>query len=220
MTQTLQILQLVLFSLPILALLILGGVILLKSVTIINRRWYLMIFLPLLLANTLAIFENAPGSEMGNALGWRLWLILIADIVMTIWVVLTFRGYLVFGLSADDTLELLTEHFLKEGLDVHLRTGKKRFLWGRTTDAQILTLNQIGQREELWITERFSEVLVGADSLAGSKHLRNVLGDLRRIPRPYDFKLHAVGVLYIVLGLVFAVLSWIFFFEPRLILIE
>jgi hypothetical protein len=30
----------------------------------------------------------------------------------------------------------------------------------------------------------------------------------------------AVGVLYLVLGLVFAVLSWLFFFEPRLFIIE
>ncbi len=219
MTQTLQIIQLVLFILPILTLFGMGGVILLKSVTIINRRWFLLIFLPLLFANPLAILENTLANP-SRTVDWRLWLILTADLALAVWLLLSFRGFMVYGLDSNETVELLKDLFQGQGLEVHLQAGKKRLLWGKTWDAKALTIDSQGQKKDIWIIERFHEVLVHTDSKVGLTRLKEILPSLRKIERPYAFKSHAMGVLYLVLGVVLAVLSWIFFFEPRLILIE
>lgn len=219
MTQTLQIIQLVLFILPILALFGMGGVILLKSVSIINRRWFLLIFLPLLFANPLAILENTL-AEPSKAADWRLWTILMADLALGVWILHSFRGFMVYGVDAAETVQLLKGQFQDQGFEVHLGIGKKRLLWGKTWDAKVLTLDLQGLKKEIWVIERFQEVLVSTDSKFGLTHLKQILPALRRVERPYGFKSHAIGVLYLVLGVVLAVLSWIFFFEPRLILIE
>ena len=48
MVMTLQILQVSLFAIPVIVLIALGLVILLRPVAVINRRWLLLTFLPLL----------------------------------------------------------------------------------------------------------------------------------------------------------------------------
>ena len=47
----LQNLQLILFSIPVLYLLALGLLILFKPVTVLDRRWMLLAFLPILVDN-------------------------------------------------------------------------------------------------------------------------------------------------------------------------
>lgn len=221
MTQTLQTLQLILFAIPTLTLLAIGGVILIKPVSVINRRWYLLVFLPLLLANAAAILENDPSAgAFSSAANWRLWLVLIADLAMAVGVTLVFRGALVYGLNAAETEGLLASTLRDKGYEVHSHVGEKRVLWGSSLDARILTVNQDGQAVDLWITERFNEVIIHAESRNGFVLLKQALPEIPKVERPYDFKSHAMGILYIILAVVFAVLFWIFFFEPRLILIE
>ena len=63
-----------------LGFLILGLLILLKPVLILHRRIFLLIFLPLLLANPLALLEefSLPGEI--PSLDWRLVLVLVFDL--------------------------------------------------------------------------------------------------------------------------------------------
>lgn len=218
--QTIQILQLILFIIPGIVLIALGVVILVKPVSVIDRRWYWAVFLPLLLANPLALIENSPIWPGIGPINWRVGLILAADIILVIWIILTFRGYMVFGVNAEGTLSTLEETLQSMDYDVETRMGEKRVLWGRAWEARILDVSWSGQTTEIWITERFNDVVIHTDSAAGRSLLKEALPSLREVENAYVFKDHAMGILYIVLAVVFAVLGWIFFFEPRLILID
>lgn len=218
--QTIQILQLILFIIPGVVLITMGVVILAKPVSVINRRWYWAVFLPLLLANPLALIENSPIWPGIGPVNWRVWLILAADIFLVVWITLAFRGYMVFGVNVVEAQSILKEAFESMGYEVKVRTGEKRALWGRAWEAHILDVSRSGQSVEIWMTERFNEVDVRADTRSSRPLLKAALPSLRQLDKPYLFKDHAMGILFIVLAVVFAVLGWIFFFEPRLIFIE
>ncbi len=219
MTQTLQILQLILFSIPILALLGIGGKILKKTVSIINRRWFLCVFLPLLLANPLIILESYSIEDSLIPADWRLWLILITDLALIVGITWVFRGFMVIGLNQSEVKNIIFCGLQDRGHKVKSHTGKKQVLLGRVWNALILTISTNGHQEDIWITEGFNEVLIRVDSSAGLGILKHVLPALRTEEKPSNFKARTLGFLYIVLAVVFAVLSWILFFEPRLIVI-
>ena len=220
MLQTLQSIQIALFFIPSLVLIAMGVVILVKPISIINRRWYLAVFLPLLIANPLAIVENNLLQEGSFVVGWRLWLILAADFVMMAGIFWFLRGWMVYGPGAEDVQKLLIAYFQDQGLTVEVFTEKKRARLGGVWDVPIIRVKGPGQSEEIWVTERFNEILIRTDSSSGTCLVKHALPSLRRVEKRYDFSRHAVGILYIVLGVVMAVLGWIFFFEPRLILVE
>lgn len=215
MTQIVQVVQVILFVIPSLALLAIGFMILSRSVSILDRRLYLTVLIPLLLANTLTIFDSE-----GLRFGWRAWLILFADIILIAGAVLVSRGFQVYGLNADLTETILVEEFTQQGFSTGTHTAEKRDLWGRTRDTRILTIEKATERHQFSITARFNEVSLSAQHRSGQQHLQQALPVLLKQEVAYEFKAHAVGVLYIVLALVFAVLTWIFFFEPRLLLLE
>ena len=216
MTQTLQVFQVILFGIPSLALLAIGMIILHRSVSIINRRWFLAVLIPLLIANTLTIF--ADNGQMN--LGWRTWLILGADLVLILGSIWATRGFQVYGLPAEVVEQVLTASLIQQGFTVNTHSAEKRDVWGRTREARHLAAVKAEQEHVLWITERFNEVQIRVERSADTHLLRQSLPALQEEKVPYEFKAHAVGVLYIVLALIFTVLTWIFFFEPRFILIE
>ncbi len=218
MTEILKTLQLILFGIPVVALVAMGVVILAKPVSVLNRRWYLAIFLPLLLANGLSILENLTVVEAASGGNWRMWLVLVADLALVVGCLVYFRGYLVYGLSGEQTEVSLAEGFRSQGYDVSLGEDKKRGLLGGLRLERVLTLVKNGHQVAVWVKLRFHEVTLQAGSQDGVRLLRKAIPGLRSADVPYDIKAHASGVLFIVLGVVFAVLSWIFFFEPRLVL--
>jgi hypothetical protein len=215
MIQTLQILQVILFSIPVITLLVIGILILARSVSIIDQRIFLIVFIPLLLANTLAIMEGD-----GLRLDWRAWLILIADLVLITGGLWLLHGVQVYGLKAETVETVLAETFRQQGFTVRTSHTEKRDLWGRTREACLLTVKNADERHQVWITARFNEVFIRAEHRSSRKILRPALPALQGEKVPYEFKAHVVGILYIILALVFALLTWIFFFEPRFILIE
>lgn len=213
--QGLQFLQVVFFSIPILTLLGIGVVILSRAVSIIDRRVFMVVFIPLLLANTLAFFNGD-----GFFLNWRTWLILGADLVLIIAVLLFSHGFQVYGLDAETVAKLTSETCLQQGCTVETSLAHKRDLWGRTRDACLITIQKGESKYQVWIVKRFNEVSIRTQQRRDSGILNPVVTALQQQKVPYEFKDHAAGLLYIVLAVVLAVLSWIFFFEPRLILIE
>jgi hypothetical protein len=217
---TLQILQVALFTLPILTLLIYGLIVLIRPVSVIDRRWMLMVFLPLLLANLLAIWENDSVNAVTALTDWRLWLILLTDVALSVGLTLGLRGVLIYGLTAADAAYLTMAALRKEGFEVESNSGEKRSVWAMPQKAEILSFQTEGETEEIWFTSRAGEVLARMDSRRGMAALRKSLPAIRNVQTEYLFSAHAMGVLYLVLGVVLAVLGWIFFFEPRIVLID
>lgn len=76
------------------------------------------------------------------------------------------------------------------------------------------------QNVDIRIRNRFNEIIVQAESKMGRQILKDLFPQILETKDAPMNKSRATGVLFIVLGLVFAVLGWIFFFEPRLILLE
>ena len=215
MTQTLQALQVILFAIPTLVLAGIGVIILRQSVSLVNRRWFLAVLIPLLMANTLGVFtETGPVN-----LNWRTWLMLIANTVLTIGLLWVTHGIQVYGLSLETVEQVLTASLLQQGFSVNAHSAEKRDLWGRTSNARQLNVAKDERAYVFWITARFNEVLMRAERSTDAHILRQSLPALQEEKVPYEAKAHTVGVLYIVLALVFAVLTWIFFFEPQFILI-
>ena len=62
--------------------------------------------------------------------------------------------------------------------------------------------------------------MIRVKSRGDRKALCPFLVEIRNIKNTYDFSQHAIGVLYLVIAVVLAVFGWIYFFEPRLVLIE
>jgi hypothetical protein len=220
MSQTFQLLQVTLFSLPIIALVVLGIVILVKPVVIIHRRWYLIVFLPMLLANLLPYLENVLSVEPAAGSNWRLWLIVAADLLLTGWIVHTFRGLQLIGLPAKDITHHMEQLLISEGYQVQLSTTKKEALWGSQSQTHVLIVSVENHNEEIRIIEKTNETILQIDSPNRASIFKSLLLNLRNSKVAYDFKQHAMGLLYIVLAMVLGVLGWSFFFEPRLILIE
>jgi hypothetical protein len=217
---TLQILQVTFFAIPILNLLIYGLIILIRPISVINRRLMLLIFLPLLLANLLAIWENDSMNDVSAIADWRLWLILVTDIVLGTGLAFGLRGVAIYGLTDSDAAYLFAEALRAKGFEVESHSGAKRSLLAISQTANILTVKTEKGSEDIWLTSRSGEVLVRVKTRQGLTILRKVVPLVRSTQSEYVFSAHAMGILYIVLGVVLAVLSWIFFFEPRLILIE
>ena len=213
--QVLQILQVALFSISVLTLLGIGVVILARAVSIIDRRIFVVVVIPLLLANTLTFFNGD-----GFFLNWRTWLILGADLVLIIAVLLFSHGFQVYGLDAETVAKVTSEIYLQQGYSVETNVAQKRDLWGRTRDAYLLTIQKGDSKYQVWIVKRFNEVSIRTQQRRDSGILHPVVTALQQQKVSYEFKDHAAGLLYIVLAVVLAVLSWIFFFEPRLILVE
>ena len=217
MAQTLTIIQIGLFALPMLSLFGLGVVILVKPVNVINRRWYMAVIAPLLLANPLVVLDNTLRSVGEISLGWRFWVVLVVDILLLVGITWQFRGYLVYGLSALEIEDLLTQAFTKKGLEVQKNIGVKSSLLGWAGDAVVLTLTQEGQPVDFWISERYREVLLQADTKDSYHLLKSTLSPLRETDQPYRINAHIMGILFIIFAIVLAVMLWIFFFEPKLI---
>jgi hypothetical protein len=130
------------------------------------------------------------------------------------------HGFQVYGLKAETVETVLAEAFRQQGFTCRTSNTEKRDLWGRTREACLLSVENAHMRHQVSITARFNEVFIRAEQRSSGKILRSALPALQGETVPYELKAHAVGVLYIILALVFALLTWIFFFEPRFILIE
>ena len=191
--------------------------ILVKPVCIINRRWYLVVIAPLLLANPLVILENTLRSEGAISLGWRFWVVLVVDILLLVGITWWFRGYLVYGLSASEVEDVLKHEFEERGLEVQKNIGVKSSLMGGSGDAHVLTVTAQGTSADIWISERYKEVLLQVDTKRGYQILKCELSSLRETDLPYQIKAHLMGILFIIFAFVVAVMLWIFFFEPKLI---
>lgn len=216
----LQVAQVVLFFLPVLALTILGAVILLRPVSVIHQKWYLAVFLPLLLATPLSLLENYLRGAGAGLTDWRFWLIVVADLLLIAFIFYLLRGWVVYGLPLQAVQNLMALTLSRQNLDAAMAPGQKHSLWGNDLSAIIF---QAAGREgtvEIWLTERYNEVVLRAASRGAVGVLRPMIKALRQQKPPYDLRRHAVGILYILLGIVLAVFGWIFFFEPRLVLLD
>ena len=221
MLQTLQILQMLLFAIPVLVLAGMGVYILVRPLCVIHRGWFLAAFLPLLLANPLAVATNQLVEGGSLTSDWRFWLILTADLVLAAVILWIYRrGWLVFGGDGEQAGRQLVAYFEGQGMVVAVHRDQKRALLGRQLEAQVIQVSGLGQREKILVLTRAGEVRLQAESTAGACLVRCALPDLLQAEGITDIKHRAVGVLYIVIALVIAFLGWTFFFEPRLILLE
>jgi hypothetical protein len=218
--QSLQVAQLILFALPILALIGLGVTILIKPLAIINRRWYLMVVLPLLFANLVAIIENNLGRQHEVLADWLFWLILGGNAIFLVGSIWLFKGFQVFGLDGSIVISELMDVFNQKGYEAHLHIEERQNIWRESAQVLVLTIRGEGQVEDYFISEKVGEVSIRAKTKVGAIIIKECLRVLDAGETPYDLKWHAVGILFIVLAVVMAVLGWIFFFEPRLILID
>jgi hypothetical protein len=217
--EIIQVLQIVLFTIPVAALWAMGFLLLLRPVNILHRRWRLLVLIPLLAANLLAALENNLYSDAGFTVGWGFWLVLGIDLVLGMGLWLTSSGFLIFGLSAQEVEAAITAGCREVGMRV---TSSQReellFLGGREAVSQLHIEGD--QNVDIRIRARLNEIIVQAESTVGRQLLRDLFPLLQGAKANPTSNSRATGVLYLVLGLVFAVLGWIFFFEPRLILIE
>lgn len=221
MLQALQIFQVVFFTIPVVILVGMGVYILITPIGFIPRRWFLGVFLPFLLANPLAIIEDQLSEGASLTSDWRFWLILVADLTLAGIILRIYRsGWLVCGIDADQLVRQLAAYFEDHGRTVAIRQDQKQPLLGRLWEAQVIQVSESGQVHEIWIMTRDSEVRIQVETAVEASLVRRALIAIRQGERLTDFRLRAVGVLYIVLGLVIAFFGWIYFFEPRLILLE
>ena len=220
MILTLQILQVSLFAIPVLVLIVLGLVILLRPVAVINRRWLLLTFLPLLVANLLAIFTNDTANGIAVLPDWSFWANVAVDLALAAGISFWLRGVAVYGLPLTVVETLCRDALVGQGIEVSARIGEKRTLLTTERQATIFTVVVGGKEEEIWLTSRTGEVVIQADSAQGRALAKQVIPILRNHQAPYAFQHHAVGILYLVLAAVLLVFGWIYFFEPRLVIVE
>jgi len=218
--QIVQVFQVILFYIPVITLLMMGLVILIKPVSVINRRLFMVVFVPLLLANIMAVMAESFSSGSPVDKNWQFWLTLAVDISLSVTVLFTFRGFLVYGMCAAQVETALTQAFRMEGGVVTSQVVKKRTLLGGEQDVCVLDIHKADQHESLLIIDKVNEVLVQRISRAAMADLSKALPDEECQDDAHQVKSHRIGVLYLVLAFVFAVSVWIFFFEPRLVLIE
>jgi len=217
--EVVQVLQIILFIIPVAALWAMGALLLLKPVNILHHRWRLLVLIPLLAANILAIIENNLSSEGWSTLGWGLWLILGVDLVLGVGLWLTSRGFLIFGLTAQEVEAAITAGCREVGMRVTASQEEELLFFGGKEAVSQLHIEG-DQNVDIRIRNRFNEIIVQAESKVGRKILKDLFPQILETKDAPMNKSRATGVLFIVLGLVFAVLGWIFFFEPRLILLE
>ena len=218
--EILKIFQVILFSIPVLALLVTGLIILLRPIAVLNRKWLLLFFLPLILANIAAIFTNESIGFQMLVTDWQFWLILCVDLAMAVVGAVTIRGYAVYGLTPEQVEQVLLQAMTDAGYPATAARGHWKSNWGRASEAIIVTWEAGGGSRSCAITSRLGEVIIHTQSRSDLKPLSAFIGDLRHRTNEYEFSQHAVGVLYLVMAVILAVFGWIYFFEPRLVLIE
>jgi len=218
--QLLQTLQISFFALSVLGFLILGLLVLLKPVLILHRRVFLLIFLPLLLANPLAVLEEFALPGENAILDWRLVLVLVFDLALIVVAYWFFQGWVVFGLSTNEVEAALQDWFESREWSFDAQTAERTTFWGGKRNARRLEASQENQVHVFWLLRQGSEIRLEGENDEAKKILRRSMPVLRHVQKPYHFQDHIPGILYLVLAVVLAVLSWIFFFEPRLILLD
>lgn len=219
MFESLQILQVSLLSIPILACLIIGVIILIKPVLVIHRRLFLIGFLPFLAANLLAIVEDLVMNGL-VVLDWRVVLVLAADLILiggSIWLL---RGWIVFGSNAEQTQAVFISALQANGWRVDVVPGHKRSLWGGEREAVQLQAIRGEEQGLIWLLAQSGTVIIQVEKGLAQNKVREMFPALRRTEKVYRLQAHLPGILFLVLGVLLAVLVWIFFFEPRLILLE
>ena len=220
MLETLQILQISFFAVTILGLFILGLLILARPVFFFHRRWFLLIFLPLLLANPLALVEEYALLESAPAPSWRLCVTLAIDLGLIAAGLWLLSGWLVYGLSEKETANAFQAWCEAQGWELTHQPDIRNTWWGGSRQAQLFQVSKKDQTHVFWLLSQGSEVRLEGETPEANFFLRKALPALNQTNRPYQFQEHLTGILYIVLAIVLTVLGWIFFFEPRLILIE
>jgi hypothetical protein len=191
----------------------------LRSVLVLSRRWLLLVFLPLLVANPLAFIEANLRNDVTVITDWAFWVLLGVDLLLAGGVFWLFRGYSVYGLSEAQVRDGLADTLRAEGRRVEVSQAERKTLLSRAQHVTVLTIGQDGAAETLWLMGRAGEVTVGSRSRAVMGLLRPALTALRAEPSADGTRSRALGILYLVLGVVFAVLTWIFFFEPRILVL-
>jgi len=221
MILTLKILQVSLFAVPVIVLIVLGLVILLRPVAVINRRWLMLTFLPLLVANLLATVMGDMQNGIDLLPDWHFWAIVAVDATLAVGIGIWLRGVALYGLPLATAESLCREALETQGHSVTTRVDEKRTLLTTVPQATILTVTIEGREEEFWLTLRGGEVMIRMDSRRGMSLLKQkVLPALRGHQMPYDFQAHAMGALYLVLAVMLLTFGWIYFFEPRLLFVE
>ena len=220
MVMTLQILQVSLFAIPVIVLIALGLVILLRPVAVINRRWLLLTFLPLLVANLLAIVMNDTENGIAPLPDWQFWAFVAVDLALAAGISLWLRGVAVYGLPLTTVEMLCRDALLAQGVEVSPRIGEKRTLLTTEKQATIFTVVIDGKEEEIWLNSHAGEVVIRADTARGRALVKQVLPVLHKHEAQYAFQYHAMGILYLVLAVVLLVFGWIYFFEPRFVVVE
>jgi hypothetical protein len=217
--EVLQVLQVALFVIPTIYFLVVGLLTLLRPVIVLNRRWLLLVFLPLLVANPLAFVEADLRNDVVVISDWAFWVLLGVDLLLAGGVFWFFRGYSVYGLSEAQVRDGLVEALRAEGRDATAAPGERKTLLSQAQPATRLTLTEGASSETIWLFGRAGEVVIHARSRAVMKRLRPALAALRTHQDVGGDANRALGILYLVLAVVFAVLTWIFFFEPRILVL-
>lgn len=221
MREIIQVLQIILFVVAVVSLWTMGALLLMKPVFILHRRWRLLVFVPLLAANLLAIIENNLSSGVGSALGGGFWLILGVDLFLSVGLWLASGGFQVFGLNPQEVMSMLALYCHEAGMAVtSFQEETTLFLSGKESVMNFIVDGGDPRPMHIKVWERHKETMIKAGSGAGNRVLREIFPLLRRARTVPTRKTRATGILYIVVGVVFAVLGWIFFFEPRLVLLE
>lgn len=220
MREILQILQIGFFALPVLGLLLLGVLMMIKPVLIFHRRLFLLILIPFLLANPLALIETYILPEDTPSPDWRLWLVLVVDILLVAVGYRLLSGWLVYGLSEEKIETTLQDRFEAQGWEFRSSSRTRSTWWGGKRPARYLEASRGDHALTFWLLSQGSEIRLEGTTQEADIHLHKALPTLRRVEKPDQSQEHLTGLLFIVLAVVLAVLAWIFFFEPRLILIE
>ncbi|MDY6872811.1 MAG: hypothetical protein SVR81_02425 [Chloroflexota bacterium] len=214
--EVLQVIQVALFVIPTVYFLALGLMIMLRPVLVLSRRWLLLVFLPLLAANPLAFIEASLRNEVAVVTDWAFWALLGVDLLLAGAVFWLFRGYSVYGLSEAQVREGLVTALRAAGWQVEASQAERKTPLSRAQQVTLLTIRRDGEAESFWLLGRAGEVTIGSRSRMALGRLGPVLAALRAHPDADSTPGRSLGILYLVLGVVFAVLTWIFFFEPRI----
>ncbi len=215
-----QILQIGFFTIPILGLILLGFLILIKPIFILHRRYNLLAFVPLLLANLLALIEKFTISGGKLALNWQLVLVVAVDLSLIIGGVWLLRGWQIYGLSQVEAANTLKRWFDERGWTIITENTEKSTWWGTLHQANKGQATRGDEALTFWLTRQGNQVQLQGENRKAQHYLHQTLSSLQHVEKPDQTRGHLAGVLYIILGIVLAVLVWIYFFEPRLILIE
>jgi len=218
--QLLQTLPIIFFTISIVGWLFLGLLILVNSVLVLHRRVFLLIFLPILAANPLALFEELALPSQNASPNWRLWAVLAVDLALAVAGYWLLTGWQIYGLSEGETEGALKTWCDEQGWEVDSQLAERKTLWGGNRMGIRLTVLCKGQTLVLWLLGGANETRIEGETPKARECIRQMLPALRRPEKPYRLKEHLTGALYIVLAVVLAVLAWIFFFEPRLVLID